>query len=112
MLSSLDYDCRPIRCDAIQKAHESTFEWIYAASSDPAAKNHRFLEWLKEGNGLFWIRGKPGAGKSTLMKFISDQPRTKEALKAWASPDQACIGSHYFWSPGSALQKSYGGLLR
>lgn len=112
VLTSLDYGCRPTRSDAIHKAHESTFEWIYADSSGSTAKDHRFLEWSKKGDGLFWIRGKPGAGKSTLMKFISDQPRTKNALEVLSSPDNVVIGSHYFWSAGSALQKSYKGLLQ
>ncbi|OIW27213.1 hypothetical protein CONLIGDRAFT_418324 [Coniochaeta ligniaria NRRL 30616] len=112
VLKSLDYDCRATRYDTIHKAHESTFEWIFTSPSGPTTKPHRFLEWLEKGDHLFWIRGKPGAGKSTLMKFISDHPRTKEGLQAWASPSKACIGSHYFWSSGSPLQKSYGGLMR
>lgn len=112
VLKSLDYDCRPVPYEAIHPAHESTFQWIYSSPSQSSPKPHHFLEWLQKGNGLFWIRGKPGAGKSTLMKYITANPRTKVALQTWANPDRAITGTHYFWSSGSPMQKSYGGLLR
>jgi hypothetical protein len=43
-----------------------------------------FLSWLSSGNGIFHVSGKPGSGKSTLMKFLCDHPRTQEELQEWA----------------------------
>ena len=52
-------------------------------SSDAPRREH-FLPWLSSGNGIFHVSGKPGSGKSTLMKFLYDHPRTKEELEKWA----------------------------
>jgi hypothetical protein len=43
-----------------------------------------FLHWLSAGNGIFHISGKLGSGKSTLMKFLCDHPRTTTELQKWA----------------------------
>lgn len=62
--------------------------------------------------GLYWITGKPGSGKSTLMKFIVGHDRTRELLKKWSAGNQLVIAHHYFWCSGTTLQKSQRGLLR
>lgn len=41
---------------------------------------HRLTDWLKSDEYLFWIQGKPGAGKSTLIKFITSQTATQTLL--------------------------------
>lgn len=61
---------------------------------------------------MFWITGKPGSGKSTLMKYIVSHPQTREKLAALAAPKTVVLASHYFWSPGTTMQKCYEGLLR
>lgn len=111
-LKSLDYDCRLTRRDAIHDAYKSTFEWIFTNPSGSNMNTHHFLEWLEKDDGIFWIRGKADAGKPTLMEFIRRNTRTKQALQTWANPTKVFIASHYFWSSGTPLQRSYGGLLR
>ncbi|CVL08453.1 related to small s protein [Fusarium proliferatum] len=64
--------------------------------------------WLQSTDKLFYIRGKPGSGKSTLMKFIGHQEQTNKLLQRW-SPD-ATILSYFFWKIGSEEQKSLKGL--
>jgi hypothetical protein len=49
----------------IKKAHETTFEWIFAPNTSA-----NLVTWLKSGDELYWISGKAGSGKSTLMKFL------------------------------------------
>lgn len=71
-----------------------------------------FLDWLETGRGIFWITGKAGSGKSTLMKFLSDHPETQRALNKWAGPKKLHVASYYFWNRGFELQKSQRGLLR
>jgi hypothetical protein len=112
VLKSLKYDQFSERYEAIHQAHKSTFEWIYDSSFESGVQDHYFLDWLQKKDGFFWIKGKPGSGKSTLMKFIADHERTKEALSKWAGSSRVIIGSHFFWNPGSTLQHSYDGLLR
>ncbi|KAF4943648.1 hypothetical protein FGADI_13275 [Fusarium gaditjirri] len=68
-----------------------------------------FIDWLKSDLPVYWISGKPGSGKSTLMKFIVSDSRTLEALKEWNK--DAIIIAHFFWKPGSTMQHSFKGLL-
>jgi chromosomal replication initiation ATPase DnaA len=44
----------------------------------------RFIEWLSSGVGIFHISGKLGSGKSTLMKYLFNHPRTETELSKWA----------------------------
>ncbi|KAF9775295.1 hypothetical protein IL306_006620 [Fusarium sp. DS 682] len=68
-----------------------------------------FCSWLRSSEKLFWIRGKPGSGKSTLIKYIIDDDNTKSLLNSW-SPNTRIL-SHFFWKIGSEPQNSIKGLL-
>lgn len=68
-----------------------------------------FSDWLRSTETMYWISGKPGSGKSTVMKYLVTQSRTQDYLNVWR-PD-AMIVSHYFWRPGSVMQQSVKGLL-
>lgn len=94
------------RHDQIPEAHRKTFEWIY----DPGTTV--FAEWLKTGDGIFWISGKAGSGKSTLMKYMANEEQTISALTSWAGEKQLVTASFYFWNPGTKMQKSTQGLLQ
>jgi hypothetical protein len=69
----------------------------------------KFIRWLQTSEPVFWIRGKPGSGKSTLMKFIVNSTNTKDLLANWNS--EVIILSHFFWKIGSQPQNSIKGLL-
>jgi len=79
---------------------------------DLRCKKNPFIEWLESGRGIFWVTGKAGSGKSTLMKFLGRHPATKEALGFWAGDKTIVVASFYFWYAGTELQKSQEGLLR
>src|SRR3569833_2171716 len=82
------------------------------SSINPNAENYpwdNFVEWLESKNDLYWISGKPGSGKSTLMKFIASRPETRRALKKWRPNPR--IMSHYIWMAGSQAQRSVKGIL-
>jgi len=66
-------------------------------------------DWLKSENDMYWISGKPGSGKSTLVKFLVDSPQARAALEIWRP--RTLILSHFFWKPGSRMQNSIKGLL-
>ncbi|KAK0659194.1 hypothetical protein QBC41DRAFT_262507 [Cercophora samala] len=69
-----------------------------------------FVEWLTSADEpLFWISGKPGSGKSTLMKFLLHDHRTREALEP-VYPG-ALIVSHFFWLAGQEMERSIKGLM-
>lgn len=113
ILRSLRFSGIEMRQEAIPEAYAKTFEWVFQAS---ATGRHRpqvnFQDWLKTGNGYYWIAGKAGSGKSTLMKFISRDQRTRSLLNDWARHDTYVIASFYFWNAGNAMQKSLQGFLR
>ena len=115
ILAHLEFYDMPDRHDAIPIAHQDTFEWIYRAPQNGVTHpGHDFVAWLKssdQGN-LYWITGKAGSGKSTLMKFIYDNPRTYQYLKSWANNTPLVVGGFFFWNSGTAMQMSRIGLLR
>jgi len=114
ILTTLDFAQRPARYDGIPDAHQKTFTWIFhtPAASELAPPRADFSHWLRSGEGVFWIAGRPGSGKSALMKFTADHALTREMLSEWAAPQSAYIGTHYFWSAGTDMQRSQEGLLR
>ncbi|CZR32856.1 uncharacterized protein FPRO_01936 [Fusarium proliferatum ET1] len=68
-----------------------------------------FRTWLQSDDKLFWIRGKPGSGKSTLIKFVINNDNTKRLLSSWRPNTK--ILSHFFWKIGSEPQNSIKGML-
>ncbi|KAF5584089.1 hypothetical protein FPCIR_8780 [Fusarium pseudocircinatum] len=64
--------------------------------------------WLQSKDKLFYIQGKPGSGKSTLVKFILSQYQTQKLVRLW-SPD-AIVVHYFFWKIGSEEQNSIKGL--
>jgi hypothetical protein len=49
-----------------------------------ASARELLLNWMSSGARIFHISGKLGSGKSTLMKYLCDNNRTKSLLKEWA----------------------------
>ena len=117
LLTSLNFDSRPLRYEEIPEAYRKTFGWIFEASNEnievqQSATYRNFVPWLQRGNGAFWISGKPGSGKSTLMKFLAGASETQRPLSRWAYPKRIVTVSHYVWSAGSPMQRSRAGLFR
>ena len=114
VLHSLYFPGMKDRYENVAVAHAKTFNWIF--DPDPVGPTPwtSLVPWLREDNspGLYWMTGKPGSGKSTLMKFLFDDPRTKTHLQHWAKSYDLVIASCFFWNPGSEIQKSLRGLLR
>ncbi|KAG8158210.1 hypothetical protein KVR01_011971 [Diaporthe batatas] len=111
ILESLTFESRPVRHSQIAPAHKKTFKWALTTNQDPTL-GHSIGSWLKQGDGIFWVSGKPGSGKSTLMKYIADSSVTSQFIAEWARPCRAAVASHYFWITGTPMQKSQQGLLQ
>ena len=114
ILESLCYKSMAVRHEKIVDAHDETFEWIFHKSSlrTEFRREKTFVDWLAHGNDVFWIKGKAGSGKSTLMKFLSHHRETMMALEPWSGKQKLVVASFYFWAAGTELQKSQEGLLQ
>ncbi|KAI7215798.1 hypothetical protein KC333_g5225 [Hortaea werneckii] len=99
------------RWEDVPNAPQSTFAWLLDPEI-PKSKQTNLISFLNTEHGLFWIRGRPASGKSTLMKFLTDARRTDDVMKEWATDHDITIASHYFWAPGSTVQKSQQGMLQ
>lgn len=103
---------------------EDSYEWIFDEPSLKSESNSQFKnpqrkfqwadfpEWLSSGSSVYWINGKAGSGKSTLMNYICDHKRTGELLKQWSGKRRLLTPIFFFWSAGVRLQKTIDGLLR
>jgi hypothetical protein len=97
----------------IPEAHRHTFEWIqHDAKPVEDVVWDDLAEWLKSGHGCYWLSDKAGCGKSSLIKYLQENPKMTAALKRWIGNAQLVTGSFYFWYAGNNLQKPPIGLLR
>ncbi|KAI0098831.1 hypothetical protein GGR51DRAFT_537125 [Nemania sp. FL0031] len=104
------------REDRILAAHEETFKWVLTNDHRDGYEDKRwsgFVSWLRaDGDPLYWVTGKPGSGKSTLMKFIVHNPVCAMRLAAWGGNVPILILRFYFWNSGANIQCSQEGLFR
>ncbi|KAI2633041.1 hypothetical protein GGS26DRAFT_555059 [Hypomontagnella submonticulosa] len=116
MLESLKFADMRDRYERIPEAHQKTFEWVFHESEDGEGDSKRrwdnFATWLMSNNKLYWVTGKPGSGKSTLMKYLSDNARLRSRLKVWRGEKPLYTGRFFFWNSGTALQMSRIGLMQ
>jgi hypothetical protein len=110
LLRSLKFDEMNRRSQGVSSPYPKTFEWIYSNSSKGSSSN--FVHFLERDQNLFWVAGKPASGKSTLMKLISEDPRTVSHLEVWASHEDLFMSRFYFWCSGTEMQMSQEGLIR
>ena len=96
------------RRNQIEKRHTDTFSWVF--SEEIQRPWDSFTEWLSSKDSIYWISGKAGSGKSTLMKFLIGDKRTSQYLYKWAPG--CSIYSHFIWNSGTRIQGSILGLLR
>jgi hypothetical protein len=112
VLRFLYFEYMTERQDDIAEAHKRTFQWVYSDSPNSFRSWHSLSHWLRNEQGLYWMNGKAGSGKSTLMKYLYENERTQELLSEW-SQDMPCLTAAYFaWNAGDRLQNSQEGLLR
>ncbi|KAK3290170.1 uncharacterized protein B0H64DRAFT_368987 [Chaetomium fimeti] len=104
--TALDSSELELRINQVSEPFVETFEWIFDLPV--------FSTWVQEWSGpkLFWIRGKPGSGKSTLMKFILQNKQTWELFHNPTTASLEITAAFFFHYRGTAIQKSFEGILR
>lgn len=101
LLNTLRFDQIDARQMSLKAAQGKTCRWMLQA--------HRYKEWLASGklekhSGFLWIKGKPGSGKSIMMKFLFQE--AKRTMK------NTIVVSFFFNARGEALERSTNGLYR
>lgn len=113
ILKSLEFDEWKRRFNDVHKAHTQTFDWMLEDSMDPAIPPTGFKDWLQNKNQIYWISGKAGSGKSTLMKYLAENQSVTQYLQDWAGPSaHPVLISWFFWAAGSPMQRSEEGLFQ
>ncbi|KAF5258984.1 hypothetical protein FOXYS1_10420, partial [Fusarium oxysporum] len=103
LMESLGFEQIDSRKTTIKTAYSKTCRWFL--------KHPDYLSWLdsekqSQHHGFLWIRGKPGAGKSIIMKFIYTK------MKKTDIPMKALTVSFFFNARGAFLEKSVSGMYR
>jgi hypothetical protein len=82
VLGSLHYAGMEDREERIVDAFGSTFQWIFKDSPNDQRKWDNFKNWLGSDSQLYWITGKAGSGKSTLIKYICEREAVSNHFSA------------------------------
>jgi ankyrin repeat protein len=101
LLDSLFFEQIDVRQTTIKNAHAKTCKWLL--------ENSEYLNWLdvaelNKHHGFLWIKGKPGTGKSTLMKFA--------LAHAMDTITDKIVLSFFFNARGEDIEKSIIGAYR
>lgn len=115
-MESLDIPEMYRRSDQIDAATEGTLEWLFddkqsPASSGPRRRSPGLSDWLQSKDGMFWISGKPGSGKSTAMKHILTQPDTTRFLRKADGKAKWHVFGFFFTDRGNNAQRSWSCML-
>ncbi|KAK0914397.1 hypothetical protein LTR02_001782 [Friedmanniomyces endolithicus] len=106
ILQTLHYHGIFDRQTSISSTYGATGHWIFGS------RKTSFETWLQHGRGIFWICGKAGSGKSTVMNFLSERLQTDRRFRLETSGLPTTVVSYFFWNAGTELQRSQEGLLR
>ncbi|KAJ9615275.1 hypothetical protein H2200_001350 [Cladophialophora chaetospira] len=95
ILEALWFRTMDDRKEKVEDAHPETFHWAL----NPGHKMpwDSLPDFLESASGIYWIRGKPGCGKSTLMKYLFGEEKTSALLRAWAGGTSFTLASFFFW---------------
>ncbi|KAM3416093.1 hypothetical protein BST61_g9574 [Cercospora zeina] len=97
VVKSLNFPELGARQANIRNAFRDTGEWALGHSD--------YARWRGSDRGTFWIVGKPGAGKSTLMKFLHSQAERGKS-------EYEFVFGFFFNARGNTLEKTTNGLYR
>lgn len=103
ILSSLAFAQLDSRRQTIKRAQARTCQWFLRT---PEYEHWQDRVHQHDHHGFMWIRGKPGVGKSTMMKFLFDNARKSEKKTS------SFTISFFFNARGDTLEKSVSGMYR
>lgn len=110
-MEKLDFAERTARQYHIDNAEAQapTFEWIWHITNGQSS----FSQWLQSDEPIFWIQGKPGSGKSTLMRYLSCENQKVEKLLKSSSQSSWTTADFFFdFRASQGMANNLEGLLR
>lgn len=99
-LQSLAFPAMRDRFQDIEPAAGGTCAWLF--------EHPTYKRWLETPQGLLWIMGNPGVGKSTLTKYALEHGKAT----APAADGEPLVISFFIHERGDQLQKTPTGLFR
>ena len=101
-LKTLSYNPR---FEKISDQHQKSLQWMWNDGEDGPG----FVKWLKSDVPIYWITGLPGSGKSTLMKYLYENPQTQ----SYASTNDRTVTmiGYFFHELGTSKETSFKSLL-
>lgn len=107
--SSLFFPELRLRYDSIEESISDTFEWVTKPPNNVHHQWDSFVQWLQGDGKTYWISGKPGSGKSTLMKHLFEHLNSSSDT----SQPNLVLVSFWFWEASKVeLQHNLEGCLR
>lgn len=123
------------REESIEQPSDGTFDWIFDGTNPTSqsfnsarayygdrserrlARCSEFTQWLKEESVdatclSWWVKGKAGSGKSTLMSHLCHKMYQTSLCGGLGSGQSTTLLKHFFWELGAPLQRSMLGCLR
>ncbi|KAK1749326.1 hypothetical protein QBC47DRAFT_153287 [Echria macrotheca] len=100
------FDQIDARLMTIRTAHFKTCQWFL---STPEAIHWLDVDKMSDHGGLLWIKGKPGAGKSIMMKYLFSHAQKHASGKRSETP---IVVSFFFNARGEMIEKSTLGCYR
>ncbi|KAL7933958.1 hypothetical protein V8C35DRAFT_44056 [Trichoderma chlorosporum] len=102
-LGSLWFSSIDSRIQSLENPAHETCKWLF--------RQELYRDWFdgrsrQKSYGLLWLKGKPGAGKSTLMKEAFRQAKLKQTESNY------CTAAFFFNAKGTELEHSCLGLFR
>ncbi|RSL81506.1 hypothetical protein CEP51_005803 [Fusarium floridanum] len=97
------------------------FPWAFGVDEDEVGDEDQmlkyktrddFADWLASEGGTFYVRGKPGSGKSILMEYLFSHPTTKRELERRSKSKKVISLAHFFSTLTGGDQQTLTGLRR
>ncbi|KAI5853548.1 hypothetical protein BZA05DRAFT_336663 [Tricharina praecox] len=88
------------RYQKIVREHQGSLEWLWS--------HEKYQNWsFSDNSSILYIMGKPGSGKSTLVKYFRENLRDREPLT-----QSACFASFFYSFRDGEYQTSHYSMLR
>ncbi|KAK5947599.1 hypothetical protein PMZ80_001752 [Knufia obscura] len=104
---ALYYSSMDDRKAQLAEVEPASFEWLWTETAFP--------RWLGNAQSVFWISGKPGSGKSTLMHYLADSHAGLRMVQSHLGVDvNPWVILHFYFDfrAGESIANTILGMLR